>query len=483
MVVSKLIWCLFAVMTVCPPMCAIGVTSEVDERLERQETRIAELEVRFKAHDRILQRLPLVDGPETASDLAASTKWTWPPCCTAPERAIVPPTMLVTTKVSSFVLTCPGATPFELKLNGRIQFRHTAFDRQAHSYFNRATGMSVPIEERNDFEIERGRITFSGFVHNPNLKYYINLDMDTDDNHRAVAQDFWFNYRFNDLVDLYVGKAFVPGSREWIDGALKMRLGDRSMSTTFFRPDRTVGIWSIGKLTDDLNYRVMVGNGVSSADLDPLSIDHHFIVAGTTWWEPLADFGTGYSDLEWHDQFAIRIGASGTCASHEERENGLPFVEGNFVRLSDGVRLVETGALAPGVRVSGFNFSLLAADISGKYRGFSFNGEFYARWLDNFSADGPIPFTELYDDGFYFECGHMLCPGKFEIAGRVSTVDGIFGDAWEYVGGVNLFRNGHNNKLTFDVTYLDGSPANNSGANFRRGDRGVMFRTAWQVAF
>ena len=53
--------------------------------------------------------------------------------------------------------------------------------------------------------------------------------MDTDDNHRAVAQDFWFNYRFNDLVDLHVGKAFVPGSREWLDGALKMRLGDRSL--------------------------------------------------------------------------------------------------------------------------------------------------------------------------------------------------------------------------------------------------------------
>ena len=227
----------------------------------------------------------------------------------------------------------------------------------------------------------------------------------------------------------------------------------------------------------------MVGNGVASSDLSASSIDDRLVVAGTTWWEPLADFGKGYSDLEWHDQLAVRIGASGTFTRLEAQANGLPFAESIFVKLSDGVSLVEIGALAPGVRVSQFDFSLLAVDVAAKFRGFSFNGEFYARWLDDFTADGPIPFTELYDDGFYFECGYMLCPGSFELAGRISTVDGIFGDAWEYVVGVNLFRNGHNNKLTLDVTYLDGSPVNNSGANFRRGDRGVMFRTAWQVAF
>ena len=60
---------------------------------------------------------------------------------------------------------------------------------------------------------------------------------------------------------------------------------------------------------------------------------------------------------------------------------------------------------------------------------------------------------------------------------------GFFGDHWEYAGGVNWFFNGHSNKLTIDVTSLDGSPANNTGANYRRGDDGVMIRSAWQVAF
>ena len=40
--------------------------------------------------------------------------------------------------------------------------RHTALDRHARTYFNRVLGTQVPIEERNDFEIERGRIAFGG---------------------------------------------------------------------------------------------------------------------------------------------------------------------------------------------------------------------------------------------------------------------------------------------------------------------------------
>ena len=136
MVVSKLIWCLFVVMIVGPPMCAMGVASEIDERLERQETRIAELEARLNAHDTILQRLPLVDGPETASGLAASYQTDVDAVlygsgagdCSTHEAGYDGGFFISPVR--------PGAMPFALKLNGRIQFRHTAFDRQAHSYFN-----------------------------------------------------------------------------------------------------------------------------------------------------------------------------------------------------------------------------------------------------------------------------------------------------------------------------------------------------------
>ena len=473
---STLLGCL-----VCTCLClnVVRANDPLLDMLRDQQAQIEELKRRIGVHEKVLERLPSVDESRAGSDFASylTNDVHGDGYCDCPTHAVG--------YDNGFVVRpyCPESTPFELKISGRIQARHTAFDRHAKSYFNRATGMAVPIDSRNDFEIERGRIAFGGFVHDPKLQFYIQIDLDTDDQHRAVAQDFWFNYEFNEHFNVYAGKAFIPGSREWLDGALRMRFGDRSLATTFFRPDRTIGIWSIGYVTDDLMYRVMVGNGFQTADLRPTQIDDRIMVAASTWWEPLASFGTGYSDLEWHEELAVRVGSSFTHASNEGTISGIPRAEQMGVRLSDGVRLVDVGALAPGVTVNKFDINLLAVDLAAKHRGFSFNGEFYARWLNNFEVTGAIPFANIYTDGFNFEAGYVLCPETLEVAGRLGSIDGLFGEAWEYAAGVNLFFNGHNNKLTFDVTYLDGSPANNSGANYRLGDRGVLFRTAWQVAF
>lgn len=41
----------------------------------------------------------------------------------------------------------------------------------------------------------------------------------------------------------------------------------------------------------------------------------------------------------------------------------------------------------------------------------------------------------------------------------------------------------HENKLSFDVTKLDGSPTDSSGPNYRVNDDGWMFRLQYQIAF
>ena len=67
---------------------------------------------------------------------------------------------------------------------------------------------------------------------------------------------------------------------------------------------------------------------------------------------------------------------------------------------------------------------------------------------------------------------------------RVSTVQGDFKDSWEYAAGVNYYIGGsHGNKLSLDVTHLDGSPTSNSGPNFRIGDDGWMVRVQVQLSF
>ncbi|MBI2480102.1 MAG: hypothetical protein HYV60_16170 [Planctomycetia bacterium] len=60
--------------------------------------------------------------------------------------------------------------------------------------------------------------------------------------------------------------------------------------------------------------------------------------------------------------------------------------------------------------------------------------------LNNLAATGPLPLHEIYTDGFYFAAGYIVFPETLEINGRLSTVDGMFGDAWEYAFGVNIFH-------------------------------------------
>ncbi|MEX0700914.1 MAG: porin [Planctomycetales bacterium] len=378
----------------------------------------------------------------------------------------------------------PEKTPFELQINGRMQFRYAGFQRDREFFVNR--GGVVPVRNRNDFEIERGRLEFSGFMWDPKLQYYINIDADTDDNHDAKFHDFWVNYEFSKAFNLHLGKAFVPGSYDWTNGSTRTHFADRSMATTFFRPDRSLGIWATGEVAEGLHYRTMLANGFNTTDLEPDEIDDEFAYSHMMWWDAVGDVGKGYADLEWHEDPALRIGSAYTFANQNPDFDRSPTAEENFVRLSDGTRLVTTGALAPGLTVDDFDIHLLAAFFNGKYRGWSVNAEFYFRWLQDLETqEGTAPpINKLYDDGFYTDVGYMILPKKLEIIGRVSAVDGMFGDAWEYAGGFNWYINGdHSNKLTFDVSVLDGCPAENSGPNYVVGQDGILYRAQYQVAF
>jgi len=86
--------------------------------------------------------------------------------------------------------------PFDLKVNGRLQFRWAAFSRDRDTFTNRLGTIGVP--SRNDFEIERGRLEFKGNILDPKTKFYFNLDADTDDNHDVIFHDFWFDRVIND---------------------------------------------------------------------------------------------------------------------------------------------------------------------------------------------------------------------------------------------------------------------------------------------
>ena len=91
--------------------------------------------------------------------------------------------------------------PFELKINGWIQFRHHAFAREVDSWTDNA-GITRPVKNRNAFDIERARLSFKGTALDPRLTYFYQLDGDTDGRHAVDFFDYWWAWKVSDRFRL-----------------------------------------------------------------------------------------------------------------------------------------------------------------------------------------------------------------------------------------------------------------------------------------
>ncbi|MFN3150967.1 porin [Bremerella sp.] len=377
----------------------------------------------------------------------------------------------------------PDAHPFELKVNGWIQFRHHAFARSATTWTDNA-GVTRPIRNRNAFDIERGRIVLSGFAVDQRLRYFLQLDGDTDGAHLVDFFDYWWGWKFSDLFQLQVGKRKVPGSRQWLMAARRTRFSDRPMANDFFRPDRTIGIFGVGQLNEVIHYEVMLGNGYSSSNVPNADSDQQFTFAATNYFDPWGNFGGEIVDYDYTEGALVRFGHSFVYSPNSGDTLGIPLGEADFVRLSDGTRLTETGAIAPGVTISSFDVVLYGLDFAWKSHGWSIDAEVFLRWLNQLEGNGALPVTSLFQHGYYVEGGRFLVAKKLDFNLRYSQVSGEYGNSSEYAAGINWYPTQSNQlKVSFDVTTLDGSPLQNRSSDILVGDAGTLFRTQFQAEF
>jgi len=373
--------------------------------------------------------------------------------------------------------------PFELKVNGRIQFRYVGFARDVDSWTDNA-GVTRAVRNRNDFDVERARLIFSGYALSPRLTYFMQLDGDSDGREVVDFLDYLWGWEFNDRFKIQMGKRKVPAGRQWLVSSHDTRLVDRPMAIDFFRPDRTIGIFAIGHIGETGHYEAMVGNGYRANNLSPAQLDNRFTFAVTNYWDPLGDFGKRVVDYDDSESPLVRFGHSFVYSPQSGVVVGVPLGELNFASLTDGTRLTSPGALTPGVTVSRFDIYFYGVDLSAKWRGWSINAEGFFRWIEDIRGDGPLTINDLFQRGFYVEGGTFIVPKVLDINVRYSQIDGLFGNASEYAAGFNWYPlETTKMKISLDVTSIDSSPLNNTSSNILVGDDGTLFRTQFQAEF
>ena len=372
----------------------------------------------------------------------------------------------------------PGETPYSLRIRNQNMFRYDGFSRAEKSWTDSA-GNLIPIVNSNYFGIPRGRLIFSGNALLPRLSYLLNIDYNSVTSQPIGFRAFWLSYRFSKALELYVGQSKVPGSREWIESAFApLQSADRTMATTFFRPSLSQGMWITGEPLDGVFYHAMVSNGFNTLNLQPEQLNNRFAWSGSAWWEPWREFGRGYSDLQHHQEAAIRLGGSYTYALGNGSQTASDAVENSPIRLSDGTIITTLGALAPGVTLLSYDVSLAAIDLAWKYRGLGLSTELYFQDLLGLQGTGPLPLASTSAFGGFLKGGYFLVPRETEVYARTSYVTGAYGSGYELGGGFSqFFLPGKDNLFfTLDAAWLENSPAGQNRTGFVAGQTGLLVR-------
>jgi hypothetical protein len=355
--------------------------------------------------------------------------------------------------------------------------------------YTNAFGTTTNIQQRQDFQIQKLQFKFLGWVFSKKFRYFLYAwtSNPTQGQGAQVVLAGNLGYTFNKHFTFSAGITSLPGTRS-VEGNFPFWLGvdTRLIADEFFRPSYTSGIWAKGDITDKLRYQVMLGNNLSTLGVSATQLDNNFsTLVGALIWEPLAEFGQGFGDFEGHEKPAARVGAHFT-RSHEtaEEQPNTQSFENTQIRLADGTIIFTPNLFGPGITVNTVNTKMADFDAGLKYHGFSLDGEFFMRWLNNFTGTGTAGLPSLFDKGFQMQASAMLIPKSLQFYAGGSTIFGKFGNPYDTRVGVNWFP--WKNKVirvNNEFLYLYNSPVGYTSVPFVVGGKGLVFHSNLEMAF
>jgi hypothetical protein len=385
--------------------------------------------------------------------------------------------------------TPPDAdVPFLLKFNINTQLRYLN-TQDSDETFTDHLGVGREVHSRNDITVNRAMFILGGYIFDQRARYSFTVWTSAGAASIVVASNI--GWQFNKALAITAGYTGVPGSRSLVNTFPFFTATDRSMADNFFRPGFTQGVWANGEPAKGLNYLAFVGNGLNTLNISANKIDTHLLYSGSVWWEPLGPYGEpGKSRNMYDDYFAskkvrIRIGTAFT-RSREDRFSNLDqsSPENTSLYNSDGVLTFSTGAFAPGVTVDQATYRMWAVDGGIKWNGLAVNGQYFMRWLNNFSGPGTAGLPSLFDHGFQMQASAMLIPKSLQFYAGGSTVFGKFGNPYDTRVGLSWYP--LKNKVVRvnnEFLYLYNSPVGYTSVPFAVGGKGLVFHSNVEMAF
>lgn len=353
-------------------------------------------------------------------------------------------------------------------------------------------GRTTTLKLRQDAQLNKINLTFKGWLFDPNFMFraWVWTQNAAMGEGAQVVVGGQLEYHLNDYFTIYGGIAPLPSTRStnWTY-PYWLKMDNRTIADEFFRASYTSGFWADGKITDGLLYRVMIANNLSALGVSASQLDNQFnTMSGSVWWMPTTgEYGPleGVGDYEYHDRLATRLGIHYTRSREDSQEQpSVNAFENSQIRLSDGTRIFEPGAFGTDGQIRKATYQMFDANAGFKYRGWSLEGEYYARWVGDFQTVGSIPVTHLFDHGFQVQASTMLVRDRLQFYLTGSKVFGQYGDPWDGTIGLNWYpfarRAIH---INTQGTYLWRSPVGGASYPYIVGGTGWFFNTDFIITF
>jgi hypothetical protein len=317
----------------------------------------------------------------------------------------------------------------------------TGLDDTYTDYFGRTS----VIKKRNDIQFQKVMLYFKGWLFDPKFRYlfYVWTSNTSQGQAAQVVVAGNLQYQFNKYLDLGVGIGGLPTNRSLIGNfPAWLRQDTRTLAEEFFRGSFTTGIWLQGELANGLFYKTMLGNNLSQLGIDAGQLDKKFDSWSTALWWTTNSYGRmePYGDFEKHEKPATTLGASFTSSSeNRQSQPGSEAPENSQIRLSDGTGLFSLNAFNNGSNVTDAKYHMSSFNGGIKYKGFSFDGDYFIRWVTDLKGTGSIPVEKLNDKGFALQASGMVVDRKLQAYATYSSIDGQYGDPSEFTLGLNWF--------------------------------------------
>lgn len=381
-------------------------------------------------------------------------------------------------------------------LNIRV-YSYVRYQNQRYTdpTYTDAFGNTKDIQQRQDIQLNKAQVYFFGWFMSPKFRYQLYVWTSNASLGQAtqVVVAGNVNYRFTERITVGGGIASLPGVRS-VEGNFPywLMVDERQITDEFFRPSYTTGIWAKGAIVKGLDYHVMLGNNLSQFGIDAGVLDGKLntVAAALIWMPTTGEFGRvsgSFGDFDWHEKVATRLAVHLTHS--DETRQAQPKTDGfdNVqLRVSDGTVIFGPGLFAPDTQIDEASYQLLAIDGGVKYRGLSFDAEFYKRTLDNFMirGTGALPFTSLHDTGFQVQASAMAVPKQIQVYAGGSKVFGQYGNPSDVHAGLTYYPwKNETVKWNFEYIYLNRSPVGSLTLPYSVGMNGPVFHSSFMFWF